>query len=128
MEDRVPKTEIEIPQTFVPKAVCLVLGFWRSFSRELEPPSLLVRLTRATLSAGRRAEAHRSLSSADSQCRAGLLASGRHAQRPAPLADGAPTGKRLSIQHETQDHAPRMAQHSPRDLHQLPADRRDRLR
>ncbi len=55
-------------------------------------------------------------------------ASGRHAQRPAPLADAVPGGQGLRIQSQPYDHPPGMAQNPFGHLHQAPANRRDRLR
>ena len=41
-------------------------------------------------------------------CAVTRTVSGHDTQRPASLADGVPTGERLGLQHEAQDHTPRM--------------------
>jgi hypothetical protein len=61
------------------------------------------------------------------QCCHHAFASGRPAQRPAPLSEAAPTGEGVGIQDASHDHWSRMAQHPSGHLHPCPPPRRDRL-
>ena len=82
MPARCPRTEIETPQTSVWWAAHLRLVSWRSFPRELD--------VAIPVDAAHEGRAH-----------CGTTSGGT------PLSDAAPTGERLGLQYESQDHLPR---------------------
>ena len=109
-DNTIPNPEIEVPQRSLGRLSTWVFTGSPLSSRERGAIHGCVPRRLSNARTARHVETHRSCGPPRfPRCGHHAFASGHHGKCPALLSDAAPTGERLGIQHESQDHLPRMA-------------------